>query len=467
MAAKAVSPFVGRVDELRRLSKAIDLAAEGQGSVIFLTGQPGIGKTRLAREALSLAKARGFTTLEGHAHSLESELSYAPLVEAFEPLLRSPSVEAHGLDPTSLKALVSDLPSLGRLFEGLSLPPPPFPLETLSDPGLEKTRLFEAMSRLLERLTRSAPVALFVDDLQWADPATLELLYYLVRGLADQRLLLIASYSTDALDSARGLRALVGSLRRDGLAEEILIPPLGREAVDEMVRAILGGEAPSDLLALLDARAGGTPLFIEALIDALIDSAHLACSVHGWVLDSRGAADLPPSVRHLIVERLERLEPTDRRVVELIAVIGDATTHSILRAASGLGEEDLIQSLRRLMAAGLVAEGMEGLDSAYSITHPLVQEVAYDELPGAARRRSHVAAIGALESFHAKDDANRLARHYRGAGAEADPARALEVLLEAGERAWAIYANEEAARHYVAALAVLRGGEGSGVGGQG
>ncbi|MBI2864762.1 MAG: ATP-binding protein [Chloroflexi bacterium] len=172
------TPFVGRDDELRHLATAQDLVARGQGRAIFLTGQPGIGKTRLAREALGLASKRGFTVLEGHAYPLEVGLAYAPILGALNPLLRK-------VGSARLAILTSGLPDLGRLFSGLRLPAPP----PLDDPSLERTRLFEAILRLIERVARRAPVALFVDDLHWADPATLQMLHYVARGLPEQRVL--------------------------------------------------------------------------------------------------------------------------------------------------------------------------------------------------------------------------------------------------------------------------------------
>ncbi|MDO8670914.1 MAG: DUF2791 family P-loop domain-containing protein [Dehalococcoidia bacterium] len=445
----ALSPFVGREEEIQRLTEALDRAAEGEGGTIFLTGEPGIGKTRLAREVLALAKDRGFTVLEGRAFPLEAGLAYAPILDAFGPLLRS-------LDSARLEVLVGELPSLGRLFDGLRLPPP----EPLGDPALEKTRLFEAISRLLERLTQEAPVALLIDDIHRVDPASLELLLYLARGLSNKNSLLFSTYRSDALNTSSSLRTAVTSLLRDGLAEEIIVPRLAPDAVDKLVRALLGGDVPADLVALLDSRARGTPLFVEALVAALIDSGNLVRSNHGWLLDHEKPVALPRTVRHLILERLERLAPSERRIIDLIAIMGGGTSHTILRAASGLNEENLLEALQRLRAAGLVADEMDALDVAYSITHPLIQEVAYAEQPPAARQRGHIVAIQTLESFSEEQPDNilNLARHYRDAGSEADPDRAVAALVAAGERALAIYANEEAARHFEGALALVRKG---------
>ncbi|MDO8673614.1 MAG: AAA family ATPase, partial [Dehalococcoidia bacterium] len=449
------SPFVGRDEEMRRLTAALTLAAEAEGSTIFLTGQPGIGKTRLAREALALAKAQGLTVLEGRAFPLQAGLAYAPFIDALGPLLRC-SDSAH------LDSLVGGLPSLGRIFEGLPVPVPSFS-EGLGDPAVEKTRLFEAVSRLLERLTRDAPVAFLVDDLDRADTASVELFAYIARGISDQRVLLLATYCSDATAASSGLRTLTFEMKRSGLAQEIVVARLRSDLVDKLARGILGGEAPSELLTLLDGRAAGTPFFVETLITGLIDCGNLTSTPHGWVLNAKEANTIPPSVRDLILERLERLAATDRRVLDLIAVMGRTTSHAVLRAASRLEEDPLAESLRRLRIAGLVAKTTEGSDVAYGISHPLVQEVAYAELPETTRRRAHMAIVEALESFPdgRLDDVNRLARHYHGAGFEADPGRALSTLVAAGDRALAVYANEEAVRHYAAALAMLREGGGS------
>ncbi len=178
----AQPPLVGRSAEMDRLAAQLSRAARGQGCALFLAGEAGIGKTRLAQEALALARERGFLVLEGSAYALEGGLAYAPILAAFGPFLRR-------LDSPRQARLVSGLPDLGQLFTDLRLPAP----LPLGDPALEKTRLFEAVVRLLERLARKTPVLLFLDDLHWADPASIELLHYLARGIADQAVFVLGT----------------------------------------------------------------------------------------------------------------------------------------------------------------------------------------------------------------------------------------------------------------------------------
>jgi DNA-binding CsgD family transcriptional regulator/tetratricopeptide (TPR) repeat protein len=439
-------PLVGRNAEMDQLAARLSRAAGGQGCALFLVGEAGIGKTRLAHEALVLAREQGFLVLEGPAYALEGRLAYAPILAAFGPFLRR-------LDSPRQTRLVSGLPDLGQLFTDLRLPAP----LPLGDPALEKTRLFEAVARLLERLTREAPVLLFLDDLHWADPASIELLHYLAKGLADQAVLVLATYRAEEIDTARGLRSLLTSLRRAGQASEVVLARLEPEAVAELVAAMLGNEAPGELLTLLGARAGGTPLFVEALIRTLIDADQLRQHGESWMLGTDLAPVLPPDIRDLILGRLRHLDATERRVLDLIAVSGGTVSHAVLQEAGEWPDEVLLQAVQRLCMTGLVVEDVGGAEVTYTLTHPLIQEVAYAELPEMTRRRAHAAFATVLERVR-PDDLDRLARHYHAAGSQADTNRTLEVLLAAGERAYGLYANDQAAQHFGAALALMREG---------
>lgn len=438
--------LVGRTQEVASVAAALAHAAQGQGGAIVLSGEAGIGKTRLAHEALTLARVRGFLTLEGRAYPMEGRLAYGLFVDAFGPFLRS-------LDRAQLLALVSGLPDLGRLFGGLPLPAP----ESVSDAALEKTRLFEAVTRLVERLAHATPIALLLDDLHWADPASLELLHYLARNLANQRVLLLITYHAQEASETRGLALLLASLRRAGLADELVIPRLRPQAVAELAHGFLGNAASDELLALLEARAAGTPLFINELLRVLQDAGQLVHTETGWTMRSDAAAILPPGVRDLILGRLDRLDATERRVVDILAVGGVTVPHEVLRAVGEFAEERLLAALHRLRAAGFVTEELHDPDVVYHLTHPLIQEVAYAELPEMARRRVHAALVRTLEALH-PGDVDLLARHYRGAGPSVDPDRALEVLLRAGEQAREVNAYEQAARHFEAALRLVREG---------
>jgi predicted ATPase len=283
-----VVPLVGRSDELSRILAVLGRTADGHGGTLLLAGEPGVGKSRLAGEVLALARQRGFLTLQGSAYPLHEGLAYAPVLEALGPFLA-------GLELDRRAELIRGLPDLGRLFSGLHLPPP----EPLGDAALERTRLFEAVSRLVERIAARFPLVLFVDDLHWADPASFELLHYVARGLADQRVLLLGAYRLDEARTQPRLRTLVHSLQRLNLAEELVLNGLTPHAVVTLTRGLLDGDPPGELLDILHARAAGIPLFVVALIRGLLETRGLVRSGGVWVLGGAGLAVMPTIVRDL------------------------------------------------------------------------------------------------------------------------------------------------------------------------
>ncbi|MDO8670346.1 MAG: DUF2791 family P-loop domain-containing protein, partial [Dehalococcoidia bacterium] len=371
--SRMISQFVGREAELERLSAALSFAADSNGRAVFLVGEHGVGKTRLAQEALALARQRGFTVLEGRAFSLRTGLAYAPILEAFDPQLRN-------LDPVLLKRLLGDLPDLGRLFGGIECLPP-IHSDGSDDPALAKTRLFSALSRLVERLSQEQPVALYIDDIHWADDATLELLHYLAQSQSQARVLLLSCYTPDGLNGSSILRDLLVSLKQDRLVDEVYIPRLRMDAVRDMVQGLLAGKASNELIETLYARTGGYPLYIESLVAGLIDAGYFLrphAEKDIWAIEAARTGPVPPLLRDLILGHLEHLSASDRIVLDIIAISGHIATYSYLRTESGQSDKALFRSLRSLEAHCLVAERIDGAEVGYSIVHPLIREVAID-----------------------------------------------------------------------------------------
>jgi class 3 adenylate cyclase/DNA-binding CsgD family transcriptional regulator len=439
-------PLVGRQRELGQVQEALTGAGAGRGQLVFVVGQMGIGKTRLVEEALSLARDQDFVVLVGRTPAAGSGLAYAPILSAFGAPLRS-------LDPTERNELVGDLPHLGRLWPEFGLPPP----APVQDPDLERALLFEAVARLLERLSSDAPVLLFVDDLHWADSPSLTLLGYLVPTVAASRIALVGTYRPEGMLENKGLRQFVTNARRSGTVSECTLRGLDPDGVAELAAGLLGDAAPASVLDL-STRAAGTPLFVEALIRGLLDAGALVRGDGGWALAGDRPMTLPRTVHDLIIDRLDLLDPAERSTVELIAHGAQGLPHDLLERAGGLDSNDVLTVIRRLVEAGLVVQDDDGPEVMYRLAHPLIQEVAAAELPAVAGRRLHARLAETVEELRPKD-LDRLAYHYWRAGSEADRDRALEVLLEAGERARGLAAHDEAARHFGAALPLIRDGQ--------
>jgi DNA-binding CsgD family transcriptional regulator/tetratricopeptide (TPR) repeat protein len=444
VADSAAIPLIGRATELDRVRAAIERASSAAGSTLLLAGEEGIGKSRLAAEALVLARQRGFLTLSGTAYALHTDLAYAPVLEAIGPFLAS-------LPAGRLRPLVRGLPDLSRLFGNLALAPP----VPLGDPALERTRLFEAVARLVERMAADRPVAILIDDLHWADHASVDLLHYVARGLADQRVLLLGTYRLDEARADPRLRSLLRSLQRLGLADELTLPPLSADAVTKLASAVLAGEAPEALLRFLQDRAAGTPLYVTASIRGLRESGELFREGSTWTVGPDSLSAMPAVVHDLVLGRLERLNTSERLLVEVMAVAGDAASQAVIEQVGGSRPEELDQAAGRLRELGLLVEESAGSEVVFRATHPLITEVAYAELSESRRRRLHADVAAAMEAAGVQDP-QRLAHHYRGAAWEVDSSRALEVLTAAATAVEKVHADAEASGYLAAALDLAR-----------
>lgn len=438
--------WVGREPELAEIDRLSETVLRSSGAILVLAGPLGVGKSSLLAEAGVRAGRRGFLVLAGRASPLAEGRAYALILDALRTFLRE-------LDRTRRASLVVGLPELGRLFPGLDLPQP----EPLHDPALEKTRLFEAVVRLLERLSRQQPLLLSLDDLHWADSQSLELLGHLAGSLADLRVGIVCAYRSDETPLSRSLRTLLQTLDRGGMARRLEVGRLPVSAVTDQVAALLGGPPPPALVSLLESRAGGIPLFVEGLIAALRQAGALTRGAGVWTLQPGAEVPLPAGLRDLLLNRLDRLTAPQRALVDILAVCGDATPYEILAAAVQLPEPEISGLLDLLARQQLVTETAAESMVTFELTHPLYQETAYGALPLLARRRLHLRVIEAITAQGAPDVA-RLGVHYLGAGPLVDGERALGVLVAAADEARAVYAHDVAARYLTAALDLVRQG---------
>ena len=407
---------MGRGRELAAIERAVGMAERGQSRVLLLSGQAGIGKSRLTVSAATMAKARGFTVLKGQSSPLQGGLAYAPVVEAMRRHLGT-------LPERESAALLAGLHDLAGLISDPRLTPGP-----PGAPELERTRMFEAALRLVERITAKAPALMVVDDLHWADHGTIELLHHIGRGSRGRRLLLLCAYRS--AEPGGPLATLAMTVRREQTGAEIALDPLPDNDVAELVGQLLGAAPRPELLYGVTSRAKGVPLFVTALV------------ADGKI--TQDASALPVIVRDVVLDRLQRLDDPARRLIEVIAVAGGAGTPKVLRTV--LPDLDLDPLLRHLVGQGLVDEQVVGPALTYRVSHPLYAEVSYAELTVGQRRLLHATIAGAI------DDVLSAAPHYREAGDLVDSAKASEVLGAAGQRALDVYDAQEALNYFSAAL---------------
>ncbi len=409
----ASSPFIGRQAERAALDQELELATRGQARGVLITGEIGIGKSRLWQE-WSAALPPGSTVLETRCLDTTQSLPLAPLIGLFrrraclEKLLVSPSP----VSPIWLTELARLLPEIRQHWPALPAPP-------VLPPEEERPRLFEAFTQTLRAL-EGQPLILFIDDLHWADHATLDWLIYLVDRMRDEPLLLVSAYRPT--DTTAQLNHLVANWGEEGAARQL---PLDRLTFEETIQLIeaLGGDAA--LAEQLRAKSAGNPYFLIEL--------------------SRAApGSTPPGLVELVRTRLSQLPGTAHQVVQTAAVLEADFDFGTLRRTSGRGEEEILDGLDALLDAGVFIER----EGHYEFAHPLVALIVRDDMSTARRSFLHRRAAEALEATYAGRlalVAGQLARHYAQAGRPTKSAHYAEL---AAERALELSAPAEAVAFY-------------------
>jgi DNA-binding CsgD family transcriptional regulator/tetratricopeptide (TPR) repeat protein len=436
MSGRLVSPtMVGRDRELERAGDAIAAARTGEPRHLLISGEAGVGKSRLVDELEAMAEGREMQVLRGACANLgEGGLPYGPLVEAFRTL-------AHELSPETRIAVVGpDGADLARLVPALA--PDTLPADA---PGATagsaitgewaQKRLLEAILGIIQRLSARTPVLVVIEDLHWADPASLDALAYLVRSLRSEPVTLALTVRSDELHRRHPLRPWLAELERTGRVERIDLERLGERATADLVGAILDSAPDHDLVRRLHLRSDGNPFFIEELLAA--DGA-------------TDAGRLPPTLREILLARLGALPDAVRPVLAVAAVAGHAVDHDQLAAVTRLGDDELDGALRRAVEGQVLIAG-----SGYYFRHALLQEAAYDDLLPGERQRLHRAIAADLASRPVPSGAAaaghwaELAHHWSAAR---DDQRALEASARAAVAAADAYAYADARRHAEHAL---------------
>ena len=433
---------VGREEPLQSLLERLERAALGEGRVLLLGGDAGVGKSRLVRDLKNEATMRQVRVIEGRCSSTESSVPYAPLMDALRFRIAKGEGEAVARMLGPLRAVLAPLfPQL----EGSA---------DASEPSPDRShdRPFELIFRVLERLASDDPMLLILEDVHWADQTSLELLHHLAHRATSFKMLLVATYRSDELHAAHPLRRLLGSLARDRAGEEVRLQPLDREETAEMLRCMLSAEPDPAFSAAIFRRSEGNPFFVEELVSVLVRDGMVEPNAEAARALER--TRLPSTVSEAVLARVTPLEPRAMEALSVAAVIGRTVEFEDLRAVLEISEEDLVDVLEELVAHQLLREEQANGRERYAFPHALMQEALYESVISRRRRMLHRRVAQSLEKRGGRTPTrlDELAYHFRLGG---DHERAYEYARLAGDEAVRLRAWDDAAEHYEHALASL------------
>jgi DNA-binding SARP family transcriptional activator/DNA polymerase III delta prime subunit len=445
--------LIGRERELEELKAHWQRAVEEHRHLILLSGEPGIGKTRLARELMVYARLQGATVLWGRCYEQEVAVPYRPFTDAFrDHVTNQPAETLRQQIGTAAAELARLVPALHDKL-GPIAPNPPL------NPDEERLRLFDHVATFLHNLATQRPLLLFLDDLHWADEASLLLLQHLARHVYDVPFLLLGAYRDTELTRKHALQNILVELNRERLATRLALRRLNRQAVKEMVQAMCATEvAPAVTEAIYD-ETEGNPFFIEEVVKALVEEDALDPSQAPRVFRDPTLTYIPQSIRATIGRRLERVSPESARLLTQAAVVGRQFPLDVLLAITDLAEDVALDALDEAVAAQLVQPPSNG-GQIYAFQHTLIAQTLYDELNARRQARLHGQVGQAIERLYANDLDDwleELANHFAQAYGDETTEKAIAYNIRAGDRARQVYAHEEAIRYYRVALDLLEG----------
>jgi predicted ATPase len=394
------SSLIGREREWRTLHATWRTVSRGAPHLICISGEAGIGKTRLAEEMVRWTQQQGILAVSTRAYAAEGGLAYAPLAEC---------LTAESLQSSLDRLDAIWLSEIARLRPELLARHPHVPRPESHGEHWQRQHLFEALARVF--VGENRPLLLVIDDLQWYDSETLEWLHYLLRFDRRARLLVIATLRTEEIDDTHPAARLLLALRSAGQLTEIALAPLDVAATTALANHVAERALDAATAQQLYRATEGNPLFVVETVRASLSDTHASAQAGHPFFDA-----MPPKVQAAIQTRLAQLSAAARDLARLAAVIGRSFTSDVLAAACEQDEESVVRSLDELWQRRIVRE--QGANS-YDFSHDRIREAAYAEISTARRRLLHRRVAAALERVHAADlgvVSSQLAVHYEQAG---------------------------------------------------
>ncbi len=443
-------PVIGREEIQESLLSNLQSALDGQGRTLLLTGERGTGKTHLCRFLLSEAERKGFSVVLGRAYRAEAGVPYSLFSDAFLPLLRAQPPEA-------LTVLTRGGASeLAPLFPGLLSSEEPNRPASFESSSETRTRILWTFVELLRGLSERDPLCIVLEDLQWADPSSLEMIHFLARQLTDRPTLLLLSRDQTVTGEHEELAEMERSLLGQGVATGVSLEPFTREETGALLKKAFGieEEVAGEFTDHLHQWTQGNPFFLEETLQSLVRSGRLYRKGGSWLGWETRELELPRTVREAILARLAKLPQDARTLAELAAILGVRAPFSLLQTLSPLPETELLENLDLLVHRDVLTEGMGEEGVVYDFRRPLVRESLLKDMGLARAQILHGRVANTLEERSGNlgpVHTSLLAYHHLQAAGQGTPG-AIVHLTRAGRDALGRFGNTEAARYLRAAL---------------
>ena len=445
--------FVGRQRELRELKTALEDALAGQGRLVTLVGDPGIGKSRIAQELASYAELQGALVLPGSCYEEQGAPPYWPWVQAISSYVRDRDPDQLRSEMGAGAADIAELvPDLKQRLPDLSPRPP------LEDPDQARSQLFDSITSFLKSASQNQPLVLVLDDLHWADHPSLLLLQFVSRELSGAKLLLLGTYRDMELSRQHPLAETLRELTREQLLQRVLLLGLSEQNVGRLIEVVTGTVPPPRLVRAVYTQTEGNPLFVTEVVRLLAQEGGLTPERSGdrdsWSIR------MSEGVTEVIGRRLNRLSQQCQQTLIVAAFIGrEFTLDQLNPLMADLTLDRLLAVMEEALAARILQELPDELDR-YRFSHSLIQETLIQELPQTGRVLLHARIAEALEELYrpnTRAHAAELARHFAEAEDMLGSDRLSHYSLLAGEQALAAHGWEDALVHFRRALAAKEG----------
>jgi predicted ATPase/DNA-binding winged helix-turn-helix (wHTH) protein len=447
----ARNAFVGRDGERIVLSSALADALSGQGRICLISGEPGIGKSRLCAEAAAEAAAKEMQVLIGRCSEQEA-VPFLPFVEVLESCIDSAQ------DPEALRAMLGqEGPELGRMLPKLRRLVPDLspPLQLAGEQA--RRHLFDSVCSFIARGSRICATLLILEDLHWADESTLALFNHLSQRYSELPLLIVVTHRTSAVDVNPTLARMLEALVRSRMATQIRLTGLPSADVADMLKGLSGQAPPTDIVGEFYKEIGGNPFFVEELYQYLSEEKRLFDGVgnyHGKLKISE--VDVPSNVRLVVGRRLGRIGDGAGKIVATAAVIGRSFTFELLEASTRVEAETLLDCLDEAEAVGLIRSTTEYAEPRLEFSHELIRQAILSQLSVMRCRRLHLEVAVAIERMHPhtlNEHYAELAYHYTQT---TDASKAVTYLHLAAVHATQHSAHIEAVNDLISGLELLK-----------